>query len=59
MNCTLWTHLTPCVNVSFASEAGLPAGTPSTSEAEFEAITAYFQPPSDGKQFNVVRHERL
>jgi len=33
--------------------------SPSTSEAEFEAITAYFQPPSDEEQFNVVRCERL
>jgi predicted kinase len=37
--------------------AGLPAGTPWTSEADFEAITAYFQAPSDDEQFNVVRHD--
>jgi predicted kinase len=37
---------------------GLPAGSPWTTDAEFEAITAYFQPPSDDEQFNVVRHER-
>ena len=36
----------------------LPAGSPWTTEAEFEAITAYFQPPSDGENFNVVRHKR-
>lgn len=36
----------------------LPAGAPWTTEAEFEAITAYFQPPSDDEGFNVVRHER-
>ena len=36
----------------------LPAGTPWTSEAEFEAITAYFQPPSPDEGFNVVRHVR-
>ena len=36
----------------------LPAGTPWTSDAEFEAITAYFQPPSEDERFNVVRHER-
>lgn len=36
----------------------LPVGTPWTTDAEFEAITAYFQPPSDDEGFNVVRHER-
>jgi predicted kinase len=36
----------------------LPAGTPWTTDAEFEAVTAYFQPPSDDEGFNVVRHER-
>lgn len=33
-------------------------GTPWTTDAEFEAITAYFQPPADDEGFNVVRHER-
>jgi predicted kinase len=36
----------------------LPPGTPWTTEAEFEAITAYFQPPSGDEGFNIVRHER-
>ncbi len=36
----------------------LPSGTPWTTDAEFEAITAYFQPPSEDENFNVVRHER-
>lgn len=36
----------------------LPAGSPWTTEAEFEAISAYFQPPSEDEHFNVVRHER-
>ena len=36
----------------------LPAGTPWTTDAEFDAITAYFQPPSEDEGFNVVRHER-
>jgi len=36
----------------------LPPGTPWTTEAEFETITAYFQPPSGDEGFNVVRHER-
>jgi predicted kinase len=36
----------------------LPPGSPWTTEAEFEAITAFFQPPSEDEKFNVVRHER-
>ena len=36
----------------------LPAGTPWTTEAEFEAVTAYFEPPSEDEGFNVVLHER-
>ncbi len=38
---------------------GLPAGTPWTRDADFEAITAYFQPPSEDEKFHVVRHERV
>ena len=38
--------------------AGLPAGTPWTTEAEFDAITSYFQPPTADERFNVIRHER-
>ena len=38
--------------------AGLPPGTPWTTEAEFDAITSYFQPPTAGEGFNVIRHER-
>jgi hypothetical protein len=38
---------------------GLPAGAPWTRDADFEAITAYFQPPSEDENFNVVRHERV
>lgn len=38
--------------------AGLPAGTPWTTGAEFDAITAYFEAPSIEEGFNVVRHER-
>lgn len=36
----------------------MPAGTRWTTDAEFDAVTAYFQPPSDEEHFNVVRHER-
>ena len=38
---------------------GLPDSTPWTTDVEFEAINAYFQPPSEDEKFNVVRHERL
>ena len=33
------------------------AGTPWTTDAEFEAVTLYFQPPSEDERFHVVRHE--
>jgi len=36
----------------------LPSGSPWTTDAEFEAITVYFEPPSEDERFNVVRHER-
>lgn len=36
----------------------LPVGAPWSSDEDFEAITAYFQPPSEDEKFNVVRHER-
>ena len=35
-----------------------PAGSAFTSDAEFEAITAYFQAPSREEGFNVIRHAR-
>ena len=38
---------------------GLPADAPWTTEAEFEAITVYFQPPAEDEGFNVVRHRRV
>src|SRR5215472_19051885 len=38
---------------------GLPAGTPWTSDSDFEAINAYFQPPSEDERFNVVWHARV
>jgi len=37
---------------------GLPPGTPWTTDAEFDAITAYFQPPTDEEGFVVTRHAR-
>src|SRR5215217_2215373 len=36
----------------------LPVGTRWTTDAEFEAMTAYFQPPSEDERFNIVQHER-
>jgi predicted kinase len=39
------------------SEA-LPTGSAWTTDAEFDAITAYFQAPADDEKFNVIRHER-
>lgn len=36
----------------------LPAGSAWTTDAEFDAITAYFQAPADDERFNVVRQER-
>ena len=35
-----------------------PEGSAFTSEAEFDAITKYFQPPSEDEDFNIVRHPR-
>ena len=37
---------------------GLPAGTAWTTDAEFDAITAYFEPPSIEEHFNIIRYER-
>jgi predicted kinase len=36
----------------------LPTGSPWTTAAEFESITAHFQSPSEDEGFNVVRHQR-
>ena len=38
---------------------GLPVATPWTGDADFEAINAYFQAPSEDEKFNVVRHKRV
>jgi predicted kinase len=38
--------------------AHLPPGTPWTTEAEYDAITALFEPPADAEGFTVIRHER-
>ena len=38
---------------------GSANGTPWTTDADFEAINANFQPPSEDENFNIVRHERV
>ncbi len=35
-----------------------PAGSPWTTDADFEAINAYFEVPSEDERFNVIRHQR-
>jgi predicted kinase len=35
----------------------LPAGSAWTTDTEFDAITAYFEAPTDDENFNVVRHD--
>ncbi len=36
----------------------LPEGSAWTTDAEFDAITAFFQPPTPDEGFTIVRHER-
>jgi predicted kinase len=36
----------------------LPASSSFTTDAEFYAITAYFQPPGEDEEFNVIHHPR-
>lgn len=38
--------------------SALPTGSAWTTDAEFDAITAYFEPPRADEEFNVIRHER-
>ena len=33
-----------------------PPGTPWTTDADFESISVYFDPPSEDEAFNVIRH---
>jgi predicted kinase len=37
----------------------LPTGTEWTTDAEFESITAYFQPPSNDEGLNVIHYKRV
>lgn len=41
-----------------ARSAHLPEGTPWTTDAEFDAVTAYFQLPSKAEGFTIVHHAR-
>jgi predicted kinase len=41
-----------------SQERGLSPGAKWTTEADFEAVTAYFDPPAADEGFNVIRHER-
>ncbi len=38
---------------------GLPAGAAWTTDAEFDAVTAYFQAPAEDEKFTVIRHDRV
>lgn len=38
--------------------AVLPAGSAWTTDADFDAMTAYFQAPENDENFSVIRHER-
>src|SRR5215471_13970036 len=41
-----------------SQELGLPPSAKWTTEADFDEITAYFDPPALYEGFNVIRHER-
>jgi predicted kinase len=36
----------------------LPAGAKWTTDADFDEVTSYFEPPSADEGFNLIRHER-
>lgn len=41
-----------------SAQRGLAPGTKWTTDADFDEVTAYFDPPSTDEGFNVVRHVR-
>jgi hypothetical protein len=41
-----------------SAELRLSPGTKWTTDADFEEVTAYFDPPSSEEGFNIARHER-
>lgn len=47
-----------CKNQLRKRSKGLPLGSPWTTEAEFDAISAYFEPPAFEEGFNVIHHAR-
>ncbi|MGZ9059877.1 MAG: AAA family ATPase [Burkholderiaceae bacterium] len=40
-----------------SAQRGLPPGTKWTTEADFDEVTAYFDPPAADERFNVIRHD--
>ena len=42
-----------------ARSQALPAGAAWTTDEEFDAVTAYFEPPADEEGFTIIRHERV
>jgi hypothetical protein len=52
-------HRTHCASGSSGSASGIfPPEPPGPGEADFEAITRYFQPPAEDEGFDVIGHER-
>ena len=49
---------TLCMRQLRARSRHLPPDSPWTGEAEFQAVTAWFEPPAVEEGFHVVRHER-
>ena len=47
-----------CLRQLSRRSSGLPSDTRWTTETEFHAVTAYFEPPSAEEGFDVVRHVR-
>lgn len=47
-----------CKTQLTARSRDLPPGTPWTTDAEFDAITKYFQAPAADEGFTIVRHTR-
>ena len=39
-------------------DLNLALGTRWTTDADFDEVTSYFEPPATEEQFNVIRHER-
>jgi len=48
-----------CKSQMRSRSAGLPDDTLWSRDEDFDAINAYFQPPSEDEKFNIVRHERV